>query len=260
MRMHVTKLCLEPTSMVKVWRRSFLTRLRSRRPAAAPKPGLRGEIDTFVHIRAVRARLLNRLVLLAALIAATASCGDVARQGRAPVFLVIDRLEASRGPDGEFVGTLLSDVITNITTPAPCTETAPCPTVFNDSGRVTLRLVLKDLGTPTAPSTISTNNEVTITRYRVSYRRADGRNTPGVDVPYGFDGAVTGTVAAASSIALTFELVRHVAKVESPLVQLKTNPTIIATIADVSFFGVDRVGNDVSAAGALLIEFGNFGD
>ena len=203
---------------------------------------------------------LTRVLVLVALIAATASCGDVARQGRAPVFLVIDRLEASRGPDGDFVDTLLSDVITNVTTPAPCSDTAPCPTVFDDSGRVTLRIVPKDLGTPTAPGVISTNNEVTITRYRVSYRRADGRNTPGVDVPYGFDGAVTGTVPAGASLTLAFELVRHVAKFESPLVQLKTSPTVIASIADVSFYGVDRVGNNVSVAGALLIEFGNFGD
>lgn len=209
----------------------------------------------------MRMQSVNSSVLLVALIAATTSCGDVVRQGRAPVFLVIDRLEAARGgpSEGEFVGTLLSDVITDITTP-PCSEAAPCPTAFNDSGRVTLRIVPKDLGTPTTPTVVSTNNEVTITQYRVRYRRADGRNTPGVDVPYGFDGAVTGTVAAASSLGLTFELVRHVAKFESPLVQLKTDPTIIATIADVSFFGVDRVGNDVSVAGAILIEFGNFGD
>jgi len=230
MRMYGTTSCLIPIRMVNVWRRRLVT------------------------------RCANRLVLLAALIAATASCGDVARQGRAPVFLVIDLLEASRGPDGDFVGTLFSDVITLLTTPDPCTPEAPCPTIFPDSGRVTLRIVPKDLGTPTVPTLVSTNNEVTITRYRVSYRRADGRNTPGVDVPYGFDGGVTGTVAASGTLALTFELVRHVAKMEAPLVQLQFNPAIIATIAEVSFFGVDRVGNDISVTGRILIEFGNLGD
>ena len=35
---------------------------------------------------------------------------------------------------------------------------------------------------------------MTIDRYRVSYRRADGRNMQGVDVPYTFDSAVTFTV------------------------------------------------------------------
>ena len=70
-----------------------------------------------------------RVVVLAALTAATASCGDVVRQGRSPMYLVIDRLEAARGGStaGEFVGTLFSDVITFVTSPAPCTDREPMP-------------------------------------------------------------------------------------------------------------------------------------
>ena len=101
---------------------------------------------------------------------------------------------------------------------------------------------------------------MTITRYRVVYRRTDGRNTPGVDVPYPFDGAVTGTVPTSGTIALAFQLVRLVAKHEAPLVQLKFNSIFIDTIADLSFYGQDRVGNEISATGSILIEFGDFGD
>ena len=217
MRMHGTKYCLKPVT-ANAWRRRFVT------------------------------RVVSRLVLLAVLIAATASCGDVVRQGRAPVFLVIDRLQAANGAEpGTFFTVLLSDVVTN-------------NTAFNDPGQVVLRIVPKDLGTPTAPAVVSTNNEVTITRYRVSYRRADGRNTQGVDVPYGFDGAVTGTVGTASTLTISFQLVRNVAKREPPLVQLVANATIITMIADVTFYGQDRVGNDVSATGSIQIDFGNFGD
>jgi hypothetical protein len=54
--------------------------------------------------------------------------------------------------------------------------------------------------------------------------------------------------------------VRHVAKEESPLVQLVANPNIINTIAEVTFYGRDQVGNDISATGSISIEFGNFGD
>jgi hypothetical protein len=210
----------------------------------------------------MRMQSVNRLVLLAALIAATASCGDVVRQGRAPVFLVIDRLEAARGgaTAGEFGGTLFSDVITNVTTPAPCTTTAPCAVTFGDSGRVTLRLVPKDLGTPTAPAALTSNNEVTIDRYRVVYTRTDGRNTPGVDVPYPFDSFVTGTVPSTGTLSLAFLLVRLVAKHEAPLVQLQGSPTFIDTRAELTFYGRDRVGNDISVTGSILIEFGNFGD
>ena len=178
------------------------------------------------------------------------------------MFLVIESLQAIRGgaTTGEPSGFLHSDVITNVTTPPPCAEESPCPTVFSDSGRVVFRVSLKDIGSGAPALVPSSNNEVTITRYRVVYRRSDGRNTPGVDVPFGFDGATTGTVPALGSVALDFELVRHVAKLEAPLAQLAFNPTIIATIAEITFYGRDQVGNEISATGSMLIEFGNFGD
>ena len=119
-----------------------------------------------------------------------------------------------------------------------------------------LRLDILAGGLDTSPSS---NNEVTINRYRVVYRRADGRNTPGVDVPYGFDGGVTGTVGAGASLGLGFELVRHIAKEESPLVQLANSRTTISTIADITFYGRDQVGNDISVTGSITVDFGDFG-
>jgi hypothetical protein len=200
---------------------------------------------------------IGALVLVTA---ATVSCGDVVRDGRAPVFLIIDQLQATRGGSatGNASGTLLSDVITNVTSPAPCSAASPCATVFNDMGQASFRLTVKNIGAGSA--TPSTNNEVTLTRYRVTYRRADGRNTPGVDVPFGFDGAATGTVPANGSLVLAFELVRHVSKQEPPLVQLMTSSTILTTIAEVTFYGRDQVGNEISAVGNIQVDFGNFGD
>jgi hypothetical protein len=101
---------------------------------------------------------------------------------------------------------------------------------------------------------------VTITRYRVVYRRTDGRNVQGVDVPYAFDGGVTGTVPLGGTVTLSFELVRHVAKLEPPLAQLRSNGSLIYTIADITFFGKDRVGNDIQATGSIQVDFGNFAD
>lgn len=201
----------------------------------------------------------KKLAGIVAVIAASVSCGDVVRQGRSPVFLVLDLLQAQRG--GTTLGTpttnLTSDVITFVRTPAPCTALSPCPTIFNDLGLATFSLSLKDITSTTGPTS---NNVVTINRYRVSYRRADGRNTPGIDVPYAFDGAATGTVPASGQLELGFELVRHVAKAEPPLVQLVDSPTVITAIADVTFYGRDQVGNDVSVSGSILVDFGNFGD
>ncbi|MGE0451614.1 MAG: hypothetical protein AB7Q29_18720 [Vicinamibacterales bacterium] len=191
-------------------------------------------------------RTLTRYILLAALAAAGSSCGDVVRDGRSPVFLVIDLLGGtnSSGEDSSFAQ---SDVLTDE------------GSIFNDVGTVTLRIVPKDIGS-TGNVAPSTNNEVTINRYRVVYRRADGRNVQGRDVPYSFDGAVTGTVPATGTLALGFVLVRHVAKREPPLAQLSTSTVVLTTIADVTFYGRDRVGNDINVTGSIQVDFANFAD
>jgi hypothetical protein len=200
----------------------------------------------------------GRFLVVAALAVASASCGDVVRQGRSPVALVVENLQGATGAGGKagtYSGTLLSDVVTIVTTGGSCSTTNPCSSVFDDFGQMTLHVVAKDVSiSPTS------NNSVTITRYHVRYSRADGRNTPGVDVPYEFDGAVTGTVPPSGSIALAFELVRHVAKEEAPLAQLASSAAIINTIAEVTIYGTDQVGNAITASGLMSIEFGNFAD
>jgi len=185
--------------------------------------------------------------------------GDVARQGHAPVQLVIQTLEGASGaePD-DFSGTMHSDVLTLVEREVNG-QSQRVPTLFNDLGRVTLSLVMKDPGltTPSAPSAL---NQVTITRYRVTYRRTDGRNTPGVDVPYPFDSGVTFTVPSEGIVTGGFQIVRFTAKQEAPLATLANNPDIIATIAEVTFYGADQAGNEVSATGRIGIDFGNFAD
>jgi hypothetical protein len=193
----------------------------------------------------VRIDGLNVLFLagVTALAGASAACGDFIRQDRAPVTLVIDRLEAASGESTTFGGTLQSDVLTN-------------GGIISDSGRVTMRLIPKDVGT--APST---TNGVTITRYRVTFRRNDGRNTPGVDVPFPFDSAVTFSVPPSGIVTHSFELIRHVAKLESPLAALAQSiGLIVSTVADVTFFGRDQAGNELSVTASIGVQFGNFAD
>jgi hypothetical protein len=206
--------------------------------------------------------MITRLLAFAVLVGTATSCGDVVRSGRSPVMLVINSLTAAPGGGhgaGTFSSVLLSDVVVNLTTPPPCTTTSPCPTIFNDSGQLTLSLALKNIGSPGAAVAPTTNNAVTVNRIHIEYIRADGRNTPGVDVPYAFDGAVTGTVPPGGTLSVGFEIVKHVAKEESPLVQLRTSGTI-TTICRVTIYGKDMVGNDVSATGQIQIDFSNFGD
>lgn len=202
-----------------------------------------------------------KVVAVAALTMLMTSCGEYVRQGRSPSQVVIQSLSAASGatPD-QFGGALSSDVLTLRTTPAPCTTTDPCATIFGDSGQVQMALVLKDPGQPGLPSTPSALNAVTFTRYRVTYRRSDGRNQPGVDVPFPFDSALTFTVPVEGSVTAGFSLVRVVAKTEAPLAALVIGSNFISTIAEVSFFGRDLAGNDVSATGSIGVSFGNFGD
>src|SRR5437660_7860547 len=109
-----------------------------------------------------------RAVGLISLVAATASCGNVVRQGRSPVYLIVDSFQVAKGASSgaSFTsGPLLSDVIVLKTTPAPCSAATPCPTIFDDFGQITLRLALKDIGNGSTTLSPTTNNEVTITRY-----------------------------------------------------------------------------------------------
>ena len=206
-------------------------------------------------------RIFSRAFAAAALIAATISCGNVVRSSRAPVMLVINNLQATRGAAtvGQPGSNLVSDVFTLVTSGGVCTQAAPCPTIFADTGLVTLSIALKDIGITNA-ATATSNNQVTINRVHVSYRRTDGRNQEGVDVPYGFDTASTGTVPASGTIQLGFIIVRSQAKEAPPLIQLRTNFQIISAIIDVTLYGTDIVGNEVSVTGSIGVDFANFGD
>ena len=204
--------------------------------------------DSAAHRR--KAVWGSRLAPLALALAVSTSCGDVARQGTGNSFLIISALEGASGAEpSEFGGTLRSDVLTIVDDK---------PSIFNDLGRVVFRLGLKDPGPSTAPNGPSQYDFITIDRYRVRYVRADGRNTPGVDVPYGFDGAFTMTVSGEATGS--FELVRHVAKSEAPLGALVSNSVIISTIAEITFYGRDLAGHEVSVSSRMLVDFGNFAD
>jgi len=203
---------------------------------------------------------LIRFAAIAAVVAATVSCGSVVRTGRGSSFMVIDSLLGIRGAAtlGTPSSTLTSDVITNVISPAPCSATAPCPTVFGDLGTAQIRVVMKDAGSE-APTSATPINAITITRYHVRYIRSDGRNTPGVDVPFEFDGTVTAT-ASTTPATVGFSLVRIQAKQEAPLVLLINSSTIFTLLAEVTFYGADQAGNVSSVTGSIDVNVGNFGD
>jgi hypothetical protein len=183
-----------------------------------------------------------KLLVVVSLIAASSACGEFTREGRSPVVLVVDSLFVN-----DDQGTLNSDVLTKGST-------------LNDMAEVQMRVILKDPGAPGVTVNPTLLNAVTITRYRVEYRRTDGRSVQGVDVPYAFDSAMTITVPSDGTGTTTFQLVRHSAKEESPLRALSSNFDIISTIAYVTFYGRDQAGNDISATASIGIDFADFAD
>lgn len=206
-----------------------------------------------------------RPLVAAACLLSTASCGgDLLRTGRSPVILVISQLDAARGNQtSTFATPLLSDVQTLVETDINGVQ-VKVPTIFNDLGRAQLRAELKDQsGLLTGVGAVSSPlNAVTLTRYRVNFRRADGRNTPGVDVPFGFDGAVTATIQPGGIATVVFDIVRHASKSEPPLRPLIGGGGLlfISTIAEVTFFGRDQNGNEVMVSGVMDVVFSDFGD
>lgn len=196
-----------------------------------------------------RAARVAALCAVAVMALGSASCGDVSRSGRSPSTLVIDQLTASSGATpSEFGNTLESDVVTN-------------GSIFADNGSAVMYLILKDNADPTNAAVPSVVNRMKITRYRVVYRRADGRNTPGVDVPFPFDGAITATITHATS-SINFTLVRVQAKIEAPLKALSGQGGAIAisTIADITFYGEDLAGNEFQATGSISVHFADWAD
>ena len=193
--------------------------------------------------------LIRRTVGLGLLATVVTGCSGSVPEGRSPAYLVIQSMEAASGAeDDKFSGELSSDVVTN-------------NTVFEDLALATFSLALKDIGPAGAPTSPTTNNYITLNRYRVTYRRTDGRNTPGVDVPYAFEGAGTATVSTTDA-TLVFVIVRHQAKGEAPLKDLVGGSLArtISTIADVTFYGRDQTGNDVSVTGSISVNFSDWGD
>ena len=173
--------------------------------------------------------------LAALAVAGSVSCGrQNTDTGKGPSYLYIESLTAASGAKPDSFGNVLqSDVVTNVTVQVG-NEQVKSPTIFEDMGRAVLRMALKDVGSANAPTGPTLVNSITVTRYRVVFKRADGRNTQGVDVPYAFDGAATGTFDSNGG-TLAFSVVRAQAKLEAPLKALRGGggDIVISTIAEI---------------------------
>ncbi len=134
-------------------------------------------------------------------------------------------------------------------------------TVVNDTG------VLSIAAVPINPLQDSSTyyQDVIIDQIDVEYSRTeDGRNVQGVDVPFSFSMKVNALVKVGEAIELPFVLVQHVAKLESPLVELTqwTNQEKILKLeAKVTIYARDIAGNRLEpVTGTISIWCTNFAD
>jgi hypothetical protein len=128
-----------------------------------------------------------------------------------------------------------------------------------DPAQVTFSAVLLD---PKSINGASTMNDILVTRYVVTFQRADGRNSQGVDVPYSFEGTMSVLVPIGTATAATFILVREIAKQEPPLLNLESalpGDGLYVT-AQVDFYGRDGANKLVKATGYVPVTFANYGN
>jgi hypothetical protein len=151
---------------------------------------------------------------------------------------------------------------------------------ISDAGLVTANVVEVAVANRAKNLQVTTpqvNMAVFMQSYEVVYTRSDGRNVPGVDVPFAISGPLTGVVDVADSgqtLALGIEVVRIQQKLEPPLRNLRaptpgspgTTPNtpggtaiVLTVVAEITVYGETTVGQVVSDSARLQIDFADFG-
>ncbi len=191
---------------------------------------------------------VTKLLGLAVLALGLAACNPVESDSESASMLIVERMQGSN-VDGQISDYVQSDVIVQ--------KEGEEGTILADIGRATLSCKML---APAPPLGATAWNDIVVTRYVVSYSRVDGRNTPGVDVPYPFEGSVSAIFKVGFSQDLSFVIVREVAKMEPPLVNLRTIGAegVLQVTAKVEFFGHDLADKKVKATGYIPIFFADY--
>jgi len=200
-----------------------------------------------------RKTLINRMapvLAFAVLALASAACNSLENETDSMSTLQILNL---KGLDS--TGTAADYIDSDVLYEDPDTGAA---SIIADVATVTLTASMLD---PDPILGVSPYADVELTGYTVTYTRSDGKNTPGVDVPYPIDGSLTGLVEIGAQSSFNFVIVRETAKNESPLVDLLQTTTRaegLTVTAQVDLFGHDLSGADVKATGYISITFANY--
>jgi len=179
------------------------------------------------------------------------SCNPVENKSQSASLLIVESLTGLdvEGGEGFFLQSdvLYVDSVTGATS------------VRADSATATFQATTLD---PNPLLGTSQYNDIQVTRYVVTYVRADGRNVEGVDVPYSFEGSLSALVRIGISTPVSFVIVREVAKQEPPLFNLRAAfpGDVLNVTAKVDFYGRDLANKAVKATGLLPVFFANYGN
>lgn len=132
--------------------------------------------------------------------------------------------------------------------------------IINDNGVAVLRAETID---PNLKN-VSSYMDIMVDQIDVKFQRTDGRNVEGVDVPYSFTQPMNVLVMLNKEMIVPFILIRHVAKLEPPLLALREVPSreiVLQLVAIVTIHGKDLGGHRVApVTGYISVWCANFAD
>jgi hypothetical protein len=185
------------------------------------------------------------LIIVALLLA---SCVAKENDSTSGSFLIINSLTGNDLKGAAGSTTVFSDVLN-------------AGSVVNDSAVAEVNAQIYD---PAKTADISYFNNVVVDQIDVEFKRTDGRNVEGVDVPYRFTQPMNWVIAVNTPGKIPFVLIRHVAKLEAPLLALREVPSqtfVLQLVAKVTVHGKDLGGHRVApVSGYLTVWCANFAD
>lgn len=201
-----------------------------------------------MNIFSLRKRSLRVAALLGAA-AVLVACNPIENQSQSATLLIVENM---LGTDhlGNNVNFLESDVVQG---------EATAPIYVADMAIASLRASSLN---PNPNLGVSQYYNIQLTRYVVTFIRSDGRNVPGVDVPYTFEGSVSVLIQVGRTVDVPFVIVRQVAKIEPPLNSLRGGypDEVLNVTAKVDFYGHDLANRAVTTSGYLPVYFANYID
>jgi hypothetical protein len=191
-----------------------------------------------------------KMKILVLIIAALflASCVAKENDSTSGSFLIINSLTGNDLEGAAGSTTVFSDVLTD-------------GSIINDNAVANVNAQIYN---PAKTADISYFNNVVVDQIDVEFKRTDGRNVEGVDVPYRFTQPMNFLIAVNAPKDIPFVLIRHVAKLEAPLLALREVPSqsfVLQLVAKVTLNGKDLGGHRVApVTGYLSVWCANFAD